>query len=62
MVLQSWNTNDTQVTVRLNPEVMGFVSESGATDAETGVVLSLQASRMTVSLPGPYGTRLVKTR
>jgi hypothetical protein len=59
IVLASWATEDVKARVQMNLPRMGLPAGApAAADAEDGSAADLSA----VTLPGPYGTRLLRVR
>jgi len=59
LVLQTWNKADTSVTVTLDPARLGFRPSSEIWDVETGEQVPIAGTTIQLTLPGPYGTRVV---
>ena len=60
LVLQSWSTDNLTVKLTWDTQVLGVTPGTRALNAENGVPLPVSGGALSVELPGPYGTRLVK--
>jgi hypothetical protein len=59
LVVQTWNKAGTDVTVTLDPSRLGFHPAAKAWDVETGKEVPTAGKTLQLTLPGPYGTRVV---
>jgi len=59
LVLQTWNKADTDLIVTLDPARLGFRPAAKARDVETGQEMATTGETLHLTLPGPYGTRVV---
>ncbi len=59
LVLQTWNKADTELTVSFDPARLNVRPASQAWDVETGQEVPIAGERLHLTLPGPYGTRVL---
>jgi len=60
LVLQSWCEETVTIAATLNADALGFIPSNRVVDAETGTALPMNAGLLSVLLPGPYGTRILR--
>ncbi|MGQ9697558.1 MAG: glycoside hydrolase domain-containing protein [Armatimonadota bacterium] len=59
LVLQTWHRSQTVVEVHLKPPRLGFRPAAEACDVETGKAVPFSGTHLRLSMPAPYGTRVV---
>lgn len=62
LILQTWNKLDTDVTVTLDSVRLGFHPAPKAWDVETRQEVPTTGGTLQLTLPGPYGTRVVTVK
>lgn len=60
LVLQSWNKDDANVAITIDPDKLGFAPATKAWDTESNEQLSMRANQFNLTLPRPFGTRVIK--
>ncbi len=59
LILQTWNKADTALTVTLDSARLGFRPAQKAWDVETAEEVPITGETARLTLPGPYGTRVL---